>query len=84
MDANIKVNPLKYPSIECECGSIVWNHGVIIKKILGIAMGMGNEPQYVDLPIFYCAKCGKILPEYEEMYKLGESSNEDSGSLIIK
>lgn len=72
METNIKVNPLKHPNIECKCGSIVWNQGVILKRIPGIEMGMGTEDQILDLPVFYCAKCGEILPEYVKMYKLDE------------
>lgn len=76
MENNIKLNPLKHPNIACKCGSIVWNQGVILKRIPGIEMGMGTEDQILDLPVFYCAKCGEILPEYVKMYKLDETITE--------
>lgn len=83
MEKNIRINPLKYPSVKCECGSVIWNQGFILKKISGIALGAGAEDQLVNLPIYYCAKCGKPLPEDVEMYKLNEQPEEDKKPTII-
>ena len=76
MNGQLNINPFKYPNVKCECGNEIWNHGIILKKIPGIELGTGTEDQFMDFPVFYCSKCGKILPEYREIYKLDEASTE--------
>lgn len=86
MENNLRLNPLKYPTVICECGCEVWNHGVIIKRIPGLELGRGTEDQFIDLPIFYCSKCGNILPEYRQIYKMDEQPEQQEtpkSSLII-
>lgn len=74
---SLRVNPLKHPTIECDhCNSVVFNSGVILKRIPGIEMGTGTEDQILDLPVYYCAECGTILKEYRKMYKMGEFAEE--------
>lgn len=85
---NIRINPTKYPNIQCECGNDVWSVGYILKRIPGIEMGTGSEDQILDLAVYYCSKCGKILPEYRKMYKLDdpadkENNNTTSNGLIL-
>lgn len=70
MENKLRLNPLKYPTVKCECGCEVWNQGVIIKRIPGLEVGNGTEDTFADLPVYYCAKCGKIIPEHRKMYQL--------------
>lgn len=87
MENNIRVNPLKYPNVKCECGCEIWNQGVILKKIPGLEVGNGMEDTFIDLPVWYCIKCGKILPEYRQIYKLDgareEPKKDNTPTLII-
>ena len=80
MENNLRINPLKYPNIKCECGCEIWNSGVILKRIPGLEIGQGTEDQFLDLPVYYCSKCGKILPEYREIYKLDQSAQVEEPS----
>lgn len=73
MENNIRVNPLKYPNVKCDCGCEIWNQGVILKRIPGLEIGNGTEDTFIDLPVWYCSKCGKMLPEYRQLYKLDEA-----------
>lgn len=84
MENTIRVNPLKYPNIKCKCGCEVWNQGVILKRVPGLEMGQGTEDVFVDLPVWYCAKCGEILPEYKEMYKMDDNSNAPKSEIPTK
>ena len=72
MENKLRLNPLKYPTVKCECGCEVWNQGVIIKRIPGLEVGNGTEDTFADLPVYYCAKCGKIIPEHRKMYQLDQ------------
>lgn len=85
MEQNLRINPLKYPTVKCECGCMIWNQGVILKKIPGFEVGTGTDDQIIDLPVYYCAKCGKIYPEYNELYKLDkeETTEEPKKSSLI-
>lgn len=84
MEKNIRINPLKYPSIKCKCGCEVWDQGVILKKIPGLEVGNGVEDTFIDLPVYYCSKCGEILPEYREMYKLDETPKQEEQPIEMK
>ena len=77
MENNIRVNPLKYPNEKCKCGCEVWNQGFILKRIPGLELGTGTEDQFIDLPVYYCSKCGEILPQYREIYKLDEPKDKE-------
>jgi len=85
MEQNIRINPLKYPNVKCECGCEIWQQGRLIKRIPGIEVGTGTEDQILDLPVFYCAKCGKVLPDDAKLYKLdnAEEAKTEKPSLIL-
>jgi len=73
MEKGIRINPLDYDNLKCDkCGNETFTHNIILKKIPGIVVGAGKEDQVIDLPVFVCAKCGAILKDYREMYKLEE------------
>lgn len=84
MENNIRVNPLKYQNVKCECGCEIWNQGFILKKVSGLELGAGTEDQFIDLPVYYCAKCGKMLPEYRKVYKLDEVKEEPQKDVAPK
>ncbi|WQJ53583.1 MAG: hypothetical protein [Wendovervirus sonii] len=83
MENNIRINPLKYDNIKCSCGCEIWQQGRIIKRIPGIEIGTGTEDQILDLPVFYCAKCGRILPDDAKIYKMEDPSEENKKSSLI-
>jgi len=84
MENNIRVNPLKYPNVKCECGCEIWNQGVILKKVSGLELGAGTDEQIIDLPVYYCSKCGKMLPEYRQAYRLDEAKEEPKKDVAPK
>lgn len=67
------------PNVVCECGSKVFNSALVLKKISALVSPTGKE-EIVDIPVFVCAKCGKIPAEiknnrnYAKIF--GEESNE--------
>jgi hypothetical protein len=73
---NIRINPLKYPNVKCECGNEVWLQGVVLKQISGLELGTGTKDQLIDIPVFYCSKCGEVFPEDKKIYKIGETTQE--------
>lgn len=80
--ADIRVNPLNYPTIKCKCGCSVFMQGFILKRIPGVAIGAGSEDQIVDLPVYVCNNCGEILDEYKKIYKLEVQAEEQKSSII--
>ena len=79
----VRINPLEQPTIACKCGNIVWQQGLILKKVSGFLVGTGSDDQIIDLPVYYCAKCGEILEEYKQMYKLdGQEPPKPKSSII--
>lgn len=81
--ADVRINPLNYPTIKCKCGCEAFIPAVILKRISGIAIGAGAEDQIVDLPVYVCNSCGEILDEYKKMYKLDDASEEKKSSSLI-
>lgn len=66
-NSTVAVNPLKYKSIKCDkCGNEVFVHGYVFKKIPGLEIGKGLEDQIVPIDVFYCSKCGELMPEYKD------------------
>ena len=61
------INPLNYENVKCpSCGCIVYNEGVVFKRIPGLEAGNGTEDVIYPIPVFVCAKCGELLPEHKE------------------
>ncbi len=82
--ADVRINPLEYPTIKCKCGCQAFVPGYILKRISGIAIGAGAEDQIIDLPVYICNNCGEILDEQKKMYKLDEQTEKPKSSLIIE
>lgn len=78
MENNIKINPLKYPNVKCDkCGCETFTQAVILKKISGIEVGTGSQDQIINLPVYICTKCGEILEEDRNLYKLNEKTSDE-------
>lgn len=75
---NIKINPLKYQNIQCQCGCETFVQAYILKRIPGIVAGTGSDDQILDLPVYICSKCGEILDDYKQVYKLGKYAEEET------
>lgn len=61
--------------VECEeCGGIVFQEGLMVRKVSGILVGTG-KPTYIPIPVFMCAKCGHVNLEFlpKEQKAFGES-----------
>jgi len=61
----IKVTPemLKgFKTVTCECGGMVFENGVILKKISPIISSTGKEEIY-PIEVLVCKKCGKVPQE---------------------
>lgn len=80
-NSTVAVNPLKYKSIKCDkCGNEVFVHGYVFKKIPGLEIGKGLEDQIVPIDVFYCSKCGELMPEY----KSATEDNDDTKQIENK
>lgn len=80
---NLHFNPLDYPTIKCECGCVTYTPAMILKKVPGVVLGVGQGDQIVDLGCYICTKCGNILPQYREMYKLDENGEKTKSTIIM-
>ena len=49
------------PVVCAKCGGKVFNQGIILREVSSLLTGNG-KPGLVPIPIFYCEKCGEILP----------------------
>jgi len=56
---------LKLPTISCECGSCVFEAGVVFKKLSSLISPTGKEEK-IPLNIMFCKKCGKIPADLYE------------------
>lgn len=84
--ANMRVNPLDYPSIPCEnCGCEYYKQVAVFKKIPGVAVGAGAEPIIYPIPVYICNKCGELMSEYKKDFEKDKntSANNQTNSQII-
>jgi hypothetical protein len=61
----IKITPemiKNFKTITCECGGMIFETGVILKKISAIISPSGKEEMY-PLEVLVCKKCGKVPEE---------------------
>lgn len=69
-----KINPLKYPTEECDmCKNTVFAQGYIFKRIPGLEVGNGTDDVLYPIPVYYCAKCGTISPVDREALELDKT-----------
>ena len=77
-----KIDPRDYPTVKCnKCGGIVFINGVILKEIPGAVVGNGTKPVIVPQPVLVCNKCGTILKDDIDAYKI-EKDLEDQTEVI--
>jgi len=61
----IKITPemiKDFKSVTCTCGGMIFEEGILLKKISPILSPTGKEELY-PLEILVCKKCGKIPQE---------------------
>lgn len=51
-----------FKNITCSCGGIIFEEGIILKKISAIISPTGQEELY-PLEVLVCKKCGKVPKE---------------------
>lgn len=82
---------LDSPNIVCSCGSKIFTEAIVLKKVSALLSPTGKDELY-PIPVYVCAKCGKIPEELTSKANadkiLGETtdSKEDdkkSNSLIV-
>lgn len=79
----LRVNPLDYPSVVCpDCGTKVFIPAAVFKKVPGLLLGNGGEEQIIPIQVYICAKCHKLMPEFEQLEKEPEPKNTESGIIL--
>lgn len=82
--AKMTVNPLDYPSIACDkCGCEYFEQAMVFKKIPGLLLGQGSEPQIYPIPVFVCKNCGDLMPEYKDEFSDNVDSPKPNNSIIL-
>ncbi len=62
----ISVDALKNATnMQCECGGMIFQQGLIIKKISAILSPTGEEIE-VPIQVIFCKDCGLILPDTDK------------------
>ena len=49
------------PVVCTKCGGKIFNQGIVLREVSSLLTGNG-KPGLVPIPVFYCEKCGEILP----------------------
>ena len=65
--ANIKVTPdmmKSFKTLTCDCGGMIFEIGMVLKKISPIISPSGKEETY-PLEVLVCKKCGKVPSELD-------------------
>ena len=66
------VDPTQMPTEKCSnCGNIVWEQGIIIKKISALISPDGKE-HTGSIPVLTCKKCGSFHPESQKIVDMGK------------
>lgn len=79
----LRVNPLDYPSVICpDCGTKVFIPAAVFKKVPGILLGTGAEEELIPIQVYVCAKCHKLLPEFEQLEKESEPKKQESSIIV--
>jgi len=61
----IKITPemiKSFKTVTCDCGGMVFESAIVLKKISAIVSPSGKEEMY-PLEILVCKKCGKVPDE---------------------
>lgn len=61
----VKITPemmKSFKTVTCDCGGMIFEEGIILKKISPVISPSGREETY-PLEVLVCKKCGKIPSE---------------------
>ena len=77
---------LDSPNIVCdECGSKLFKPAYVLKKVSGLVSPSGRQ-EIMEIPLFVCAKCGKLPKEYAENANakkiFGEDIKEENKTIL--
>ena len=77
---------LDSPNVVCdECGSKLFKPAYVLKKVSSLVSSSGRQ-EIMEIPLFVCAKCGKLPKEYAEnanaMKIFGEDTKEEKKSVL--
>lgn len=64
----IKVDLSQTPWIECEGGNLVWESGMLFKKLSPLVSPTGKE-ELIPAEVVICKKCGKVPKFFWEKAK---------------
>lgn len=76
MNNQLSIKLLSQPNVVCECGCMYFVQKQVLKKIPALLIG-APEDQIVNIPVFVCDKCGKILPDDEKILKQADSDEDE-------
>ena len=63
--SQVKITPemmKSFKTVTCDCGGMIFEEGIILKKISALVSPQGIEETY-PLEILVCKKCGKVPSE---------------------
>lgn len=77
---------LDSPNIVCdECGSKLFKPAYVLKKVSSLVSASGRQ-EIVEIPLYVCAKCGKLPKEYADNANakkiFGEEVKEEKKSIL--
>jgi hypothetical protein len=52
----------KFKTLTCDCGGMLFESGLVIKKLSSLITGSGKEELY-PMEVLLCKKCGKVPNE---------------------
>lgn len=77
------VNLDEYPLYECDkCGSVAFVPAMALRRVPGIALGMGDKNQLIPEQILVCAKCHEIFKK-DRIYLNLEKKDETSSNIQL-
>ena len=77
---------LDSPNVVCdECGSKLFKPAYVLKKVSSLVSPTGKQ-EIVEIPLFVCAKCGRLPKEYSDNNNakkiFGEEIKEEKKSIL--
>jgi|GEM_PF-3559355 hypothetical protein len=57
----ISINPSDTTAVVCPCGSDIFAEGLWLRRVSQL---LGGPPEPVRLPVTYCVKCLKVVPDF--------------------
>lgn len=85
INPQIKITPdmmKSFKTVTCDCGGMLFEQGVVIKKISPLISPTGNEESY-PITVLICKKCGKVPSELNKTEFQGMLPDEVIAKKII-